>query len=84
MVDESSAVLELDDGFQRLLDPVASLAEMHQALQMPGWSRRLRIVTDWTFALLFRADVTKVSLDTEAALLLREVDADTAGRQRAT
>jgi len=52
-------------------------------LQMPGWSRRLRIVTDWTFALLFRPDVTKMSLDSEAALLLREVGADTAGRQRA-
>src|SRR5262249_6734419 len=53
-------------------------------LQMPGWSRRLRIMTDWTFALLFRADVTKLTLDSEAALLLREVGADTAGRQQAT
>ena len=53
-------------------------------LQMPGWSRRLRIVTDWTFALLFRPDITKMSLDSEAALLLREVGADTAGRQQAT
>ena len=52
-------------------------------LQMPGWSRRLRIMTDWTFALLFRADVTKLTLDSEAALLLREVGADTAGRQPA-
>jgi hypothetical protein len=39
-------------------------------------------VTDWTFALLFRPDVTKVSLNSEAALLLREVRADIAGRQR--
>jgi len=53
-------------------------------LQMPGWSRRWRIVTDWTFALLFRADIIKVSLESEAALLLREVEADTAGPQRAT
>ena len=53
-------------------------------LQMPGWSRRLRIVTDWTFALLFRPDITKMSLDSEAALLLREVGADTAGREGAT
>jgi NADH:ubiquinone reductase (H+-translocating) len=50
-------------------------------LQMPGWSRRLRIVTDWTFALLFRADVTKMSLDSEAAQVLREVEADTAGQR---
>jgi len=27
---------------------------------------------DWTFALLFRPDVVKISLDTEAASLLRE------------
>jgi NADH dehydrogenase len=41
-------------------------------LQMPGWARRLGIVIDWTFALLFRPDVVKVSLDSEEALLLRE------------
>src|SRR5262249_27342935 len=52
-------------------------------LQMPGWSRRLRIVTDWTFALLFRADITKLSLDSEAALLAGEARRDTAGQQRA-
>lgn len=43
-------------------------------LQMPGWSRRLRIMIDWTFALLFRPDTTKISMDTEAALLLRELE----------
>jgi NADH dehydrogenase len=41
-------------------------------LQMPGWGRRLRIMIDWTFALLFRPDIVKVSLDSEAALLLRD------------
>jgi hypothetical protein len=30
-------------------------------------------VIDWTFALLFRPDVVKVGLDSETALLLREV-----------
>jgi NADH dehydrogenase len=45
-------------------------------LQMPGWSRRLRIMIDWTFALLFRPDVVKISLDSEAALILREAAAD--------
>jgi NADH dehydrogenase len=35
-------------------------------LQMPGWRRRLRIMIDWTFALLFRPDVVKISLDSEA------------------
>jgi len=45
-------------------------------LQMPGWSRRLRIMIDWTFALLFRPDIVKISLDSEAALLLREAADD--------
>jgi NADH:ubiquinone reductase (H+-translocating) len=40
-------------------------------LQMPGWGRRLRIMIDWAFALLFRPDIVKISLDSEAALLLR-------------
>jgi NADH dehydrogenase len=44
-------------------------------LQMPGWGRRLRIMIDWTFALLFRPDVVKISLDSEEALLLRETGA---------
>src|SRR5947207_372807 len=34
-------------------------------LQMPTWRRRLRIMIDWTFALLFRPDIVKISLDTE-------------------
>jgi NADH dehydrogenase len=41
-------------------------------LQMPGWSRRLRIMIDWTFAFLFRPDIVKISLDSEAVSLLRE------------
>ena len=40
-------------------------------LQMPGWGRRLRIVINWTFALLFRPDIVKISLDSEVALILR-------------
>jgi NADH dehydrogenase len=44
-------------------------------LQMPGWARRLRIMTDWTFALLFRTDVVKISLDSEKELLLHEMAA---------
>jgi NADH dehydrogenase len=35
--------------------------------QMPTWRRRLRIMIDWTFALLFRPDVVKISLDREEA-----------------
>jgi hypothetical protein len=43
---------------------------------MPGWGRRLRIMIDWTFALLFRPDIVKISLDSEAALILREAADD--------
>jgi hypothetical protein len=38
---------------------------------MPGWGRRLRIMIDWTFALLFRPDIVKISLDSEVDMLLR-------------
>jgi len=41
-------------------------------LQMPGWRRRLRIMIDWTFALLFRPDIVKISLDTEEVEPTRE------------
>jgi NADH dehydrogenase len=34
-------------------------------LQMPRWDRRLRIVLDWTIALFFRPDITKVELASE-------------------
>jgi NADH dehydrogenase len=44
-------------------------------LQMPGWGRRLRIMIDWTFALLFRPDIVKLSLESETELLLREAEA---------
>jgi len=40
-------------------------------LQMPRLSRRLRIVVDWTTALLFRPDIVKVDLASERALLAR-------------
>jgi hypothetical protein len=44
-------------------------------LQKPGWSRRLRIISDWTFALLYRLDIVKISLDSETVLLLRDAAA---------
>ena len=31
-------------------------------MQMPRWDRRLRIVLDWTVALFFRPDITKVDV----------------------
>jgi NADH:quinone reductase (non-electrogenic) len=33
--------------------------------QMPRWDQRLRIVLDWTVALFFRPDITKVGLQVE-------------------
>jgi NADH dehydrogenase len=44
-------------------------------LQMPGWSRRFSIMIAWAFALLFRPDVVKVSLESEAEWVLREAEA---------
>jgi NADH dehydrogenase len=35
-------------------------------LQMPRWERKLRVVLDWTIALLFRNDVVKLDLFGEA------------------
>jgi NADH dehydrogenase len=44
--------------------------------QMPRWERRLRIVLDWTVALFFRPDTTKVELRVEREQLqqAREMD----------
>jgi NADH dehydrogenase len=33
--------------------------------QMPHWDRRLRIVLDWTVALFFRPDITRIDLRVE-------------------
>ena len=51
-------------------------------LQMPGWGRKLRIMIDWAFALLFRPDIVKISLDSEEVelLLTREANQETVGR----
>ena len=53
--------------------PAWFVRRTYYLLQVPGWGRRLRIMIDWTFALLFRPDIVKISLDSETALLLREV-----------
>jgi hypothetical protein len=36
--------------------------------QYARWDRRLRIVLDWTVALFFRPDITKVGLQVERQL----------------
>jgi NADH:quinone reductase (non-electrogenic) len=50
--------------------------------QMPHWSRRMRIIADWTVALLFRPDIAKIDLADERALLARNSAAGTAGTGR--
>jgi NADH dehydrogenase len=45
-------------------------------LQMPRWDRRLRIVLDWTVALFFRPDITKVDLTVEHDQMLRDKSGD--------
>jgi NADH dehydrogenase len=69
-------------GFGQLLKvrlhgfPAWFIRRTYYWLQTPGLARKLRIVIDWTFALLLRPDVVKVNLDTETASLLREVAID--------
>ncbi len=53
--------------------PAWFLRRTYYLLQMPGWSRKLRIMIDWTLALLFRPDIVKIGLDGETASHLREV-----------
>jgi NADH:ubiquinone reductase (H+-translocating) len=45
--------------------PACWLRRTDYLFQMPRWDRRLRIVLDWTVALLFRPDLTKVDLAVE-------------------
>lgn len=68
-------------GFGQLLKvrvsgfPAWLIRRAYYLLQMPGWGRRLRIMIDWTFALLFRPDFVKVGLDRETLFaLLRTVE----------
>ena len=71
-------------GFGRFLKvrvhgfPAWFIRRTYYLLQMPGWGRRLRLMIEWTFALLFRPDIVKVGLDSETALRLREVALDDA------
>jgi NADH dehydrogenase len=52
--------------------------------QMPRWDRRLRIVLDWTVALFFRPDITKVELDEERTVRARELATIATDAQRGT
>ena len=52
--------------------PAWWIRRTYYLLQMPRWDRRLRIVLDWTVALFFRPDITKVDITTEASRETRE------------
>jgi NADH dehydrogenase len=56
-------------GFRLTGFPAWWLRRTYYLFQMPRWDRRLRIVLDWTIALLFRPDITKVELQVERELL---------------
>ena len=45
--------------------PAWWIRRTYYLLQMPRWDRRLRIVLDWTVALFFRPDITKVDIGSE-------------------
>jgi NADH:ubiquinone reductase (H+-translocating) len=45
--------------------PAWWLRRTYYLFQMPRWDRRLRIVLDWTVALFFRPDITRVELRVE-------------------
>ena len=47
--------------------PAWWLRRTYYLFQMPRWDRRLRIVLDWTVALFFRPDITRVDLRVERA-----------------
>ena len=44
-------------------------SEAGYLFQMPRWDRRLRIVLDWTVALFFRPDITRLDLRVERELV---------------
>ena len=52
--------------------PAWFVRRTYYLLQMPTWRRRVRIMIDWTFALLFRPDVVKISLESEEVERRRE------------
>jgi NADH dehydrogenase len=45
------------------------LRRTYYLFQMPRWDRRLRIFLDWTVALFFRPDITRVDLRAERVLV---------------
>jgi NADH dehydrogenase len=63
--------------------PAWWLRRTYYLFQMPRWDRRLRMVLDWTVALLFRPDITKVDLAVEQDQALQNCAAGAASPRRA-
>jgi NADH dehydrogenase len=61
-------------GFRLTGFPAWWIRRTYYLFQMPRWDRRLRIVLDWTVALFFRPDITKVELQVERELVERTCD----------
>jgi NADH dehydrogenase len=59
--------------------PAWWLRRTYYLFQMPRWDRRLRIVLDWTVALFFRPDITKVDITPEPAPAQRHYRRPAAG-----
>jgi NADH dehydrogenase len=59
--------------------PAWWIRRTYYLFQMPRWDRRLRIVLDWTVALFFRPDITKVELRVEREQLHRAARETTEG-----
>ncbi|MGC8541288.1 MAG: NAD(P)/FAD-dependent oxidoreductase [Phycisphaerae bacterium] len=49
-------------------------------LQMPHWSRRLRVMIDWTVALFFHNDIVKLDMNSNPRTELKEDDPDAAAK----
>lgn len=49
--------------------PAWWLRRTYYLFQMPRWDRRLRIVLDWTVALFFRPDITRIDMRLERDLV---------------
>jgi NADH dehydrogenase len=63
--------------------PAWWIRRTYYLFQMPRWERRLRIVLDWTVALFFRPDITKVEMrvEREQVKRAREVTGAAAGQE---
>ena len=57
--------------------PAWWIRRTYYLFQMPRWDRRLRMILDWTVALFFKPDVTKVELPYDQAGAITSRDAAT-------